>query len=211
MMKLTEIRQGRTENRLLLVFDNGRKLPVWKQTAAEYGLFPDKEVSEEEFSLLEQTAQKQRIKERAVRIVSASNVSGKGLARKLIQKGETPEDSEQAVQWLEDLALLDDRRTGEAIVRSALNKGYGKRRICQILREKEIPQEYWEELLSELPPMDETIDKLLRQRLKYAEPDKKTQQRAVDALLRYGHSWTDIRAGLERFRVSIDLEDEQCL
>ena len=99
---------------------------------------------------------------------------------------------------------------GEAVVRSALNKGYGLRRIRQILREKEIPQEYWEELLSDLPPMDDAVDKLLRQKLKSAQPDQKEVQRAVDALLRHGHSWQDIRAGLDRFRLNLDLEDLEC-
>ena len=146
-----------------------------------------------------------------MRIISATNISRKSLCRRLTQKGETADDAEQAVQWLENLQLLDDRRTGETIVNSALRKGYGEKRIRQILREKEIPQEFWEELLSDLPPMDETIDKLLRQRLKCSEVDERACKRAVEALLRYGHSWSDIRAGLDRFRMNVDLEDMECL
>ena len=83
--------------------------------------------------------------------------------------------------------------------------------ICQILREKEIPQEFWEELLSDLPPMDAAVDKLLRQKLKNAEPDRKEVQRAVDALVRCGHNWSDIKAGLERFRSDLELEEPECL
>ena len=112
---------------------------------------------------------------------------------------------------MEELNFLDDFRTGEMVVRSALNKGYGIHRIRQILREKEIPQEYWERLLSDLPQMDESIDKILRQKLKSETPDRKEIQQAVDALRRRGHSWNDIKAGLERFQTRIDLEDPECL
>ena len=210
-MKLTDIRQGTSENRLILVFEDGTKLRVWKQTAAEFALYKGKELTQNEYDALSAAAKETAVKDRAVRIVTSTNISKKGLARRLVQKGETKEQAEEAVQWLSDLNLLDDRRTGEMLVHSALSKGYGLHRIQQILREKEIPREWWDELLSDLPPMDEAIDKLLRQKLKSAAPDKKEVQRAVDALLRYGHNWQDIRAGLERFRLNADLEDPECL
>lgn len=211
MMILTELRPGASENRLVLRFDNGCKVRVWKQTAAEFSLYAGKELTQDEFDALLAAAKETAVKDRAVRIVASTNISRKGLARRLVQKGETPEQAEEAVQWLSGLELLDDRRTGEMLVHSALNKGYGERRIRQILREKEIPQECWEELLANLPPMDEAIDKLLRQKLKTSAPDQKQVQRAVDALMRYGHSWKDIRAGLDRFRLNVDLEDPECL
>lgn len=211
MMKLSDIRQSTSENRLLLVFEDKSKLRVWKKTAADFGLFPGKELSEREMTALKTAAEKDHAKERAVRIVAATNISKKQLSRRLLRKGENEENAQEAVQWLENLNFLDDRRTGEMVVRSALNKGYGERRIRQILREKEIPQEFWEELLSDLPPMDAAVDKLLRQKLKSSEPDRKEVQRAVDALMRYGHSWSDIKAGLERFRSDLELEEPECL
>ena len=210
-MKLTDIRQSTRENKLLLVFEDNTKLRVWKQTVADFGLFPGKELTEQEWSSLCVQADKDAAKERAVRIVSATNISKKQLDRRLRQKGESEENAREAVKWLEELNFLDDFRTGEMVVRSALNKGYGIHRIRQILREKEIPQEYWERLLSDLPQMDESIDKILRQKLKSETPDRKEIQQAVDALRRRGHSWNDIKAGLERFQTRIDLEDPECL
>jgi len=210
-MKLTDLRPGVSGDRVVLLFEDGKKLRVSRLTAAEYSLTPGMELSQEEYAALSAVASKTAARDRAVRIVSSTNVSKSGLTRRLVQKGQTPEQAEDAVRWLEDLYLLDDRRTGEAVVRSALGKGYGLRRIRQVLQEKEIPREYWEELLSDLPPMDEAVDKLLRQKLGTAQPDQKQVQRAVDALLRRGHSWQDIRAGLERFRLNLDLEDIECL
>lgn len=210
-MKLTDLRQGTSENRVVLIFENGQKVRVWKQTVAEFSLYAGKELTQDEWDSLLSAAKESAVKDRAIRIVASTNISKKGLSRRLVQKGETPEQAAQAVQWLSDLNLLDDRRTGEMLVHSALSKGYGERRIRQILREKEIPQEWWEDLLADLPPMDDAIDKLLRQKLKTSDPEQKQVQRAVDALLRYGHSWQDIRAGLERFRLNENLEDPECL
>lgn len=181
------------------------------QILADFVLSTDKELSDAEYAELKKAAAAFGAKERAVRIVSATNISKKSLSRRLKQKGEDEADATAAVQWLEDLGLLSDFRTGEMLVRSALSKGYGVYRIRQILREKEIPQELWDELLAELPPMDEAVDKLLRQKIKGQLPDKKELQKVVDALRRYGHSWQDIRAGLERFQVCITLEDMECL
>lgn len=146
-------------------------------------------------------------KARAVRIVSATGISREELQRRLTQKGETPQDAREAVEWLSDLQLLDDGKTAEQLVRSAVNKGYGKARIRQILFEKRIPEEYWEDALALVPEMDGAVDKFLQQRFRGREPEEKEIKRAVDALLRRGHSWSDIRAGLRRYSDSLDLEE----
>lgn len=210
-MKLTEIRPASTEGKFHLRFEDGTKMTVSAQILADFSLLTEKELTEESYAELQKAVSAFGAKERAVRIVSATNISKKSLTRRLKQKGEGEQDAEEAVQWLEDLGLLSDKRAGEMLVRSALNKGYGAYRIRQILREKEIPQELCEDLLSDLPPMDESVDRLLRQKLRSAQPDKKELQKAVDALRRYGHSWQDIRAGLDRFQVYINLEDSECL
>lgn len=207
-MKLTDIRQLTSSNRILLLFEDGTKLRVWKQTVMDHGLFSGMEIDEAFYDTLRSAAAEDHAKDRAVRIVSSTNISKKQLAMRLMQKGESAEDSEKAIAWLESLNFLDDRRSGEMIVRSALNKGYGEHRIRQILREKQIPQELWEELLSDLPDMSSSVDKLLRQKIKNAD-DKKEIQRAVNTLMRHGHSWSDIKAGLDRLKV--DMEEPECL
>ena len=150
-------------------------------------------------------------KARAVRIVSAAGVSKEELEHRLTQKGEKPEDARAAVAWLSELELLDDARTAEQLVRSAVQKGYGKARIKQILYQKRIPEEYWEDALTQVPDMDGAVDKFLAQRLKGRDPDEKELKRTIDALLRRGHSWQDIRAGLQRYSASLDVDLEEPL
>ena len=207
-MILREICPTASETQRKLVFEDGSTLRVWYGLVAQLSLTPDRELTEAELTLLRDNAEQSRVRERAVRILSATNVSREGLTRRLVEKGEDAEAAQAAVNWLTDLSLLDDRRTGEQLVESALRKGYGALRIRQILREKQIPEDICELLLSQLPPADEAIDRLLKKKLKSGSPDEKEQKRVVDALLRYGHSWEDIRAGLRRYAQSLEMEEE---
>ena len=175
---------------------------------AELGLYPGVTVEEELLQRLQDAASLASAKNRAVRIISAAGVSRQELERRLTQKGESAQDARAAVQWLEELDLLDDAKTAEQLVQSAVRKGYGKARIKQILYEKRIPEELWEEALQLVPEMDDAVDRFLAQRLKGREPDQKEIKRTIDALLRRGHSWSDIRAGLRRYSASLDLEEQ---
>ena len=142
-----------------------------------------------------------------MRTVAASAVSEKELQKRLLQKGASQEDAEETVEWLRELHLLSDADTAAQLVRSAAAKGYGEARIKNILYEKGIPQELWEEALAELPEMDDAIDRFLLRRWQGKDPDEKEVKRTVDALIRRGHSWKDIQSGLRRYRVGLELEE----
>ena len=187
---------------------NGTVIKTQDYVIADLGLYPGVDLDEGKLRELQDAVGLASAKNRAVRIVSASGVSKKELERRLTQKGETAQDAKAAVQWLSDLELLDDAKTAEQLVRSAVHKGYGKARIRQILYEKRIPEEFWEDALAQVPDMDDAIDRFLNQRLKGREPDQKELKRTIDALLRRGHGWSDIRAGLRRYSDSLDLEEQ---
>lgn len=191
-----------------LHLSDGSVIKTQDYVIADLGLYPGMSLDEEKMEELRGAVGLASAKNRAVRIVSASGVSKKELERRLTQKGETVQDAQAAVQWLSDLELLDDAKTAEQLVRSAVNKGYGKARIKQILYEKRIPEEFWEDALAQVPDMDDAVDKFLHQRLKGRDPDQKELKRTIDALLRRGHSWSDIRAGLRRYSDSLDLEEQ---
>ena len=160
-------------------------------------------------SALRAAISKARTRQRAVRILSQTAISRAALAERLREKGAAPADAQDTVQWLDDLHLLDDAATAAQLVQSAVRKGYGRRRIEQILYEKKIPREYWPEALEAVPPMDDAIDRFLRQKLAGREADEKTVKRAVDALLRRGHNWSDIRAALARFRADLEISEPE--
>ena len=181
-------------------------LRLYRQTVEDFGLYTGLELSEEGLKKLRDAAGKMSAKMRAVRIVSASSVSCRDLEQRLTRKGETPEDARQAVAWMEDLHLLDDRNTAEQVVHSCIRKGYGKSRAKQVLFEKRIPRELWEEALEDYPDQMDKIESFLRTRLG-EEADQKEIKRAVDALLRRGHSYSRIREALHSLSLETDTED----
>ena len=197
------------KGRYTVYFDDGSKLRLLPEVIVDFDLREGSELEEADLAELLELAGQASAKNRAVRIISVAGVSKGDLERRLIQKGETETHAREAVEWLSQLDLLDDRETARQIVARGVSRGYGKHRIQQMLYEKQIPREYWEGALSALPPMDDAIDVFLRQRLGNGVPqDRKEIQRAVDALLRRGHRWPEIQAGLRRLGTDPeDMED----
>ena len=117
-------------------------------------------------------------------------------------------DADEAVRWLTELNLLDDAKTARQIVERGVRRGYGERRIRQMLYEKKVPREHWDEALSVLPPPEEPIDDYLRAN-PFDAADPKQRKRAQDALLRRGFEWNDIKSGLRRFGGGADALEEE--
>ncbi len=199
-MKIEAIEPTRSPHgRLRLRFDDGSTMMVLPAVIAELGLYEGLEIPEGAMQSVLETAQQASAKERAVRIISASNVTKRELYHRLVQKGETEEHAEEAIAWLDELHLLNDRAVAENIVRSGLAKGYGESRIRQMLYEKRVPKAIWDEVLAELPEQDGAIDEFLQRRFRGKTPDRADCKRAADALMRRGHSWSDIKKALGRY------------
>lgn len=192
--------------RYWVTFDDGSKMGLYRQTVENFALYSGKELDEQEAESLRTAAGQMSAKMRAVRIVSASSVSRRDLEARLVRKGEDPQQAKEAVAWMEDLHLVDDRATAEQVVSSCISKGYGLARAKQALYEKRIPKEYWDEALADYPDQTEKITAFLKSRLD-ADSDEKQIRRAVDALIRRGHSYVSVRRALDA--LSFDTEDFQ--
>ena len=199
-LKITPDRAGR----YWITFDDGTKLGLYRQTVEDFGLYTGMELTEEETERLRSAAGQMSAKMRAVRIVSASSVSRRDLEERLVRKGEDPQQAKEAVRWMEDLHLVDDRNTAEQIVHSCISKGYGPARAKRALYEKRIPREYWEDALADYPDQTEKIESFLRSRLD-ADSDRKQINKAIDGLIRRGHSYGAIRQVLNN--LSFNTED----
>ena len=192
--------------RYWVTFDDGSKMGLYRQTVEDFALYTGKELDEQEAESLRTAAGQMSAKMRAVRIVSAASVSRRDLEARLVRKGENPQQAKEAVAWMEDLHLVDDRATAEQVVSSCISKGYGLMRAKQALYEKRIPKEYWDEALADYPDQTGKITAFLKSRLD-ADSDEKQVRRAVDALIRRGHSYGTIRRALDA--LSFDTEDFQ--
>ena len=188
--------------RYLVRFEDGTTMRLYRQTVEDHGLYTGLELTDDQIRELRTSAGKMSAKMRAVRIVAASNVSKDDLQQRLIRKGEDPQQAADAVAWMEELKLVDDRETAAQIVARCASKGYGLARAKQALYEKRIPKEYWQETLEDYPDQTEKIVKFLRARLG-KESDERAKKRAIDALLRRGHGYSEVRSALRQ----LDLDE----
>ena len=189
--------------RYWVTFDDGTRLGLYRQTVEDHGLYTGRELTRQEFSALQQSAGEMSAKMRAVRIVAASAVSKKDLQQRLVQKGEDPCQAAEAVAWMEEMHLVDDEETARQVVARCAAKGYGMARAKQALYEKKIPKTYWDAALADYPDQTDHILAFLRSRLS-DDADQKQVKKAMDALLRRGHSYAEIRAALRQMALEAD-------
>ena len=184
-------------------FSDGSVMRIYRQTIEDFGLFSGLEMSVQDLEKLRIAAGAMSAKMRAVRIVSATNVSKRDLEQRLIHKGEDPRQAKDAVNWMSDMELVDDRKTAEQIVHRCIQKGYGLSRAKQMLYQKQIPKSYWDEVLADYPEQTDAIVSFLRVRLG-DEWDDRDVRKAIDALIRRGHNYSEIRKGLEQLAMDTD-------
>ena len=189
--------------RFLVKFSDGSTMKLYRQTVEDFRLYPGMEL--ESLDALRESAGSYSAKMRAVRIVSASAVSKRDLENRLVRKGEDPGQAREAVEWMAELNLVDDRQTARQIVERCIYKGYGLQRAKQALYEKQIPKNLWEEALESYPDQTDAIARFLEQRIKDPS-DPKQVKRAIDAALRRGHGYGQIKRALEQ--IGSELEEE---
>ena len=166
---------------------------LYRQTVEDHAIYAGRKVDDAELERLRIDAGKMSAKMRAVRIVTASDVSKRDLKQRLIQKGEDPAQAEEAVAWMSELDLVDDARTAQILARRCAARGYGLARAKQMLYEKRIPKEYWDEALEDYP---DQLDHITSQLKKCDLSDPKSVKKAVDALMRRGHSYSMIKKAM---------------
>ena len=193
--------------RYLVKFSDGSHMKLYRQTVEDFCLYPGMELSEEQMNSLRESAGSYSAKMRAVRIVSASAVSKRDLENRLVRKGEDPTQAKEAVQWMAELNLVDDRQTAKQVVERCVYKGYGLARAKQALYEKQIPKSLWEEALADYPDQTEALSRFLEQRIKDPD-DPKQVKRAIDAALRRGHSYGSVKQALEHIGTETEYSEE---
>ena len=184
-------------------FADGSSMRLYRQTVEDFGLYSGLELTEAEMTKLKKAAGEMSAKMRAVRIVAATSVSKKDLEQRLLQKGETRADAQNAVAWMSDMQLVDDRKTADQVVAKCIFKGYGLSRAKQALFEKRIPKEYWDEALADYPDQADAIMQYLQAHLS-ADADPRDVKKAIDALIRRGHSYGKIRCALDRLSMETE-------
>ena len=140
MARLIALKQTAPE-RFLARFDTGEALRTTLAVVTDYHLSCGKELTEAELDTLRAASERSRCRQRALRIIGTRAMSVKELTDRLKEKGETPENAEDAAAWLEQMHLLDDAQYAAMCVRHYAAKGYGAGRIRSEQYRRRIPRE----------------------------------------------------------------------
>lgn len=168
-----------------------------------------KEITEEELTELLSSVSFRCAYNKTLDLLSRRSYSEKELARKLREKDFSEEAAEYAVNRLKELSLLDDERYAEMLSEHLYtNKHYGVKRIMQELIFRGIDRETARNAVLALDKDEvNSIVLLLEGKFKDKFRDEKGKQRTVAALLRYGYSFSDIKAALKSAEENSETED----
>lgn len=207
-MRLDKIEPLSGTERVKLRFSDGTAMRLPAMLVYDLGLKTGMELSEDRLRQIQEEAGYASSKQRAVRILAASVSSRKELARKLIQKGETRENTDRTIEWLDSMNLLDDEAAARQIAQREYARGYGPRKIRQVLAQKGIEKKLWDNAMEGLTDYQASVERYLSRHLSGTDPDTKEKKKLTDALLRRGFSWEQIRRGFQQYRIAPEEEFE---
>ncbi len=200
-LRIASVEKSKRGDGYILHFDGTPALEVPETVVAKFGLLPGRELADSELESVKSECGKQTARAKAAAMIGAQPLTEKELKRRLSEKGVNKEDAEEACGWLRDMGALDDAEYAAALVRRCAAKGYGKARIKDEFFRRGVPRELWDEALSEYAANEESIDRLLRAKLKNGVGAKELKK-ASDALYRRGFSWDEIHEAISRYKAA---------
>lgn len=146
-------------------------------------------------------------RKKALSLLERRDYGSEELCAKLVEKGAEPDEARAAVRYMVRVGFIDDERYAAMVVRHYAAKGYGVGRVCEELRRRKLDRELWDAALAELPEPDETVDALLRAKLRGKAADRDTIRKAGAALVRRGFTWEAVKAATDRYLAEMEFEE----
>ena len=205
MLRITAVEKAKKGYHLFV--EGEYALTLSAEVLAQAGLRAGQEITPQRLDEIKQAGDRRRARERALYLLESRSHSQKELFDKLCRS--VPEEiAREAADRMVVLGLVDDesyaRRWAAMLWRE---KKYGPRRIRQGLMQKGFDRELIDQVLEEMNDsfmQEEAAEQLegLIQR-KYArylsDGDPKGRNKTVNALLRLGYDYDQIRAALLNF------------
>ena len=167
-----------------------------------------KDINEEELTELLDAVSFRRAYNKSLDLLSRRPYGTKELIKKLCEKGHEKDSAEKACERLLELGLLNDEEYARILATDLLErKNYGIKRIKQELNIRGINRDIIENTIDLLDndPVNRIII-LVKKKYINKINDEKGRKRTVDALMRLGYSYSDIKTALNS--VSDFCEDE---
>lgn len=205
-MKLN-FKQGRG-NKIHIHIDGEYRMTADSDFVSSLGYTENYEINEEELANLERAVSSRRAFNKATDLLSRRDHGEKELLLKLRQRG-FKDEAEEAIEKLKYYGYIDDRRFAENFVKELIRiKHYGKRRIEQELYRKGIDREIISEVLENAEfPKSELVSLIERKYYRYLS-DEKGVKKAINALLRMGYSYGEIKEALKTVSEAEEMLEE---
>ena len=165
-----------------------------------------KEINEEELTELLDAVSFRRAYNKGLDFLSRRPYGTNDLIKKLCEKGHEKASAEKACERLKELGLLNDEEFARILANELLErKNYSIKRIKQELSFRGIEREIVENTVHSLDiNPQKSIIIIVKKKYINKINDEKGRKRTIDALLRLGYSYSDIKSAL----ISIEDFDE---
>lgn len=164
-------------------------------------------VTQELLEQIKTQAQSRTARERALYLLGYRDHSSKELYDKLI-KSVDKKIASQTVQKMIEINLIDDEKYAKKLVQYFFEtKRFGTKKIVFELMQKGIDKELAQKVVFEYNENNdnsELITELIEKKYARYLVDEKGKQKVINALLRLGHNFSDIKKALTKF---IQIED----
>lgn len=205
-MKLT-LKEGKN-NKLHIMLDGSYAMTADMDFAALYGLHSGMELEAEQLDELESAVNARCAFNKATELLSRRDHSEKELLLKLRQKGYA-DGAEQAIEKLKGYGYVDDRRFAQSFAGELKRlKHFGKRRIEQELMKKGVDRSIIAETLEEMEFDAEELVELINRKYYRNLNDEKGVQKTINALIRAGYTFSQIRDAMRIVEEERDSEGE---
>lgn len=174
-------------------------------------LQPGVQVTSELLDRLKEQAERRKAKERALYLLSYRDHSRGELVEKLC-KSVSLEIAEETADKMEGFGYLDDGNYARKLARELLRqKKYGDYRAKFEMKKKRLPDDLIDEAIAlakqDCDPQEMIREVVERKYLRYLG-DRKGVQKVTNALVRLGHSYSDIKAVISELREAYEFPDE---
>ena len=200
----------RVQGRYYVDFESGETLRVTDALISEFSLAPERELTDEEYTDLRESAALAGAKSRALHILGAKMCSSGELKQRLVEFGENEDTAEEVCDWCAQMGLLDDVEYARQVALGYAARGYGARKIRDELYRRRVPRELWEDALEALSEGETAAERALehiKKKLRGEKPDYDDRRKIGAALARRGFSWDEINAAFLLYAENANSED----
>lgn len=195
-------KRGRTAG-CIITLDSGETIECSADLIAKHNIVKKMAITQDTLDAIARDQRLMDVRQAAMSFVAFKPRTSAQVRRKLADKDYTPEEIEEAIQFLKEFKYLDDIAYARSFINDLLlRKATGKSRIAAELKKRGIAQEDIRAALAEIFPENDTMtlarDAATKKiRTVRHKPSDKQRSAVVSYLARQGFAWDVIRKVIE--------------